>query len=169
MGRPRKNGVESPQITEGDKLPTNDKNAQNSTSIACQTQRERIMLPISVEQWAEQSIIGSDVSSLLIMAPVDIEVKKGRMYIDTGINIINGYYGLIFPTPLNAAYGIETSVGYRMMRSDIIPMKVQNKVKLVLNIEDETSVRVCTASSTRFRNLIIPKGVPLAELVLFKK
>lgn len=169
MGRPRKNGIESPQITEGDKLSINDENAPNSTSIACQTQRERIMLPISIEQWAESSIMGIDVSSLLIMAPVDIEVKKGRMYIDTGININDEYYGLVFPTSLNAAYGIETSVGYRMMHSDIIPMKVQNRVKLVLNVEDETSVRVCTASSTRFRNLIIPKGAPLATLVLFKK
>ncbi len=158
-----------PINTEGDKPSLSEGNAQQSASNAAETQEEQTLSLIEVADWAAQPSISADMSTLGIVAPSDIEVRKGRMYIDTGITVKDGYSGLIFPTPLNAAYGIETSVGYRMMHSDVIPTKVYGKVKLVLNIEDETSVRVCTASSTRFCNLVIPKGAPLAELVLFKQ
>lgn len=168
MGRPKKNGVEMQVNAEDDKLPLNEGNAQQNAINAAETQKEQTSSLIEVADWAAQPFISADMSVLGIVSPSDIEVRKGRMYIDTGITINEGYFGLIFPTPDNAAYGLKTETDYRLTHSDVIPMRTQGKVKLVLNIDNDTVVQEHTNFGSRSRNLVIPEGTPLAELVIFK-
>lgn len=157
-----------PANAEADKLPIGVENAQQNASNAAETQKEQASALIEVADWAAQPFIPADMSALGIVAPSDIEVRKGRMYIVTGITINEGYFGLIFPTPDNAANGLKTETAYRLAHSDVISMRVQGKVKLVLNIDDDTVIQEHTNFGSHARNLRIPKGTPLAELVIFK-
>ncbi len=168
MPRPKKNASGQPLNNEDNKLLTESENAQQNASKMAETKEEQMMSPIEVEEWAAQPIASADMMSFLIVAPNDIEVKQGRMYIATGIIIKDGYKGLIFPTPHNAINGLQAETDYHLTRSDIISMQAQKKVKLALNIEDDTVIQEHTNFGSRSRNIIIPKGTPLAELVLFK-
>ena len=58
----------------------------------------------------------------------------------------------------------------RKILSDVISTQVGEKeeVRLVLSINDETMIQEQTNFGSRSRNLIIPKGTPLAILVIFK-
>lgn len=168
MPRPKKNASEQPLNIEDNKLLIEGENAQQNASKMVETKEEQTMSPIEVEEWAAHPIASADMMSFLIIASNDIEVRQGRMYIVTGIIIKDGYRGLIFPTPHNAVNGLQAETDYHLIHSDVIPMKAQKKVKLILNIEDDTVIQEHTNFGSRSRNIIIPKGTPLAELVLFK-
>lgn len=168
MGRPRKNGVEPLLNIEGDKLHMGNENARQNTNNATEHEQNEQILPIEVESYAMLPLENPDRKSFLMEAPNDIEVRQGRMEIITGIVIKDGYFGLIFPLHDNAAKGLPTEKGYRLQHSDVISMTAQKKVKLMLNINDETMVQEHTNHGSRYRSLVIPKGTPLAELVIFK-
>lgn len=168
MSRPKKNEAEQPLILNGDKLPVGEKKAAKSANNAAETENNEIESPIETENWAKVAVGSSDLMSFLIFASNDIEARQGRMEVQTGIIIKDGYRGLIFPIYDNAAHGLKTEADYRLQHSDVIPMQASQKVKLVLNIADETLVHEQTAFGSHARNLRIPKGTLLAELVLFK-
>lgn len=181
MARPKKNGVEQPLNLDGNNMPMENENAQQSHENAAQQQSEEQVeeqveefeeedeLPFEVEDGVP-SPIDNDSNSFVIYAPNDIETRKGRMEVVTGITLKEGYRGLIVPITFNALHGLPTESDYRLQHSDVISTHVGEKemVRLVLSINDETMIQEQTNFGSRSRYLIIPKGSPLAVLLIFK-
>lgn len=167
MSRPKKNETEQPLILDDDKLPVGEEKAAENANNAAESNQE-IILPIEVVDGAIQPLPSADRMSLIILASNDIDTRQGRIDLQTGIVIKDGYRGLVLPTYDNAAHGLRTETDYRLQHSDVIPMHVEKHVRVILNVADETLVQEQTAFGSHARNLRIPKGTPLAELVLFK-
>lgn len=177
MARPKKNSVEQPLNLDGNNMPMENENAQQSQENAAQQQSEEQVeenekeneLPFEIEDGIF-SPIDNDSNSFVIYAPNDIETRKGRMEVLTGITLKEGYRGLIIPITANAIYGLPTESDYRLQHSDVISTHVgeNEMVRLVLSINDETMIQEQTNFGSRSRYLIIPKGFPLAVLVIFK-
>ena len=177
MARPKKNGVEQPLNLDGNNMPMENENAQQSQENAAQQQSEE-----QVEEFEEEDGYPFDVKdgvplpsginegSFTIYAPNGIEARKGRIPVRMGITLREGYRGLIVPIKANALYGLPTESDYRLQHSDVIPTHVEEKgeVMLVLSINDETMIQEQTNFGSRSRNLIITKGAPLAVLMVFK-
>lgn len=168
MSRPKKNEAEQPLILDGDKLPVGEEKATENANNAAETESNQEVLPIEVVDGVIQPLPSADRMSFIILASNDIDTKQGRIDLQTGIVIKDGYRGLVLPTYDNAAHGLCTETNYRLQHSDVIPMHVEKHVRVILNIADETLVQEQTAFGSHARNLRIPKGTPLAELVLFK-
>lgn len=176
MARPKKNGVEQPLNLDGNNMPMENENAQQSQENTAQQQSEEQVeenekeyeLPFEIEDGVPFPI--DDNGSFIIYAPTDIETRKGRIPVKMGITLKEGYRGLIVPIEANALYGIPTESDYRLQYSDVISTQVgeKKKVMLVLSINDETMIQEQTNFGSRSRNLIIPKGAPLAILMIFK-
>lgn len=177
MARPKKNGVEQPLNLDGNNMPMENENAPQSQENAAQQQSEE-----QVEEFKEEDgrffdvkdgvpcPFGINEGSFTIYAPNDIEARKGRIPVRMGITLREGYRGLIVPIKANAICGLPTESDYRLQHSDVIPTHVEEKeeVMLVLSINDETMIQEQTNFGSRSRNLIIPKGAPLAVLMIFK-
>lgn len=177
MARPKKNGVEQPLNLDGNNMPMENENAQQSQENAAQQQSEE-----QVEEYEEENEFPFEVEGLnyepeintngsfVICAPYNIEARKGRIEVVTYFTLKEGYRGLIIPITDNAIYGLPTESDYRLQHSDVISTQVgeKEKVKLVLSINDETMIQEQTNFGSRSRNLIIPKGTPLAILLIFK-
>ena len=168
MSRPKKNETEQPLILDGDKLPVGEEKAAENANNEAETENDKEVLPIEVSDGAIQPLPSADRMSFIILASSDIDTRQGRIDLQTGIVIKDGYRGLVLPTYDNAAHGLCTETDYRLQHSDVIPMHVEKHVRVILNIADETLVQEQTAFGSHARNLRIPKGTPLAELVLFK-
>lgn len=176
MARPKKNGVEQPLNLDANNMPMENENAQQSQENAAQQQNEEQVeenekeneLPFEIEDGVPSPIDNN--GSFIIYAPNDIETRKGRMEVVTGITLKEGYRGLIVPITFNALHGLPTESDYRLQHSDVISTHVGEKemVRLVLSINDETMIQEQTNFGSRSRYLIIPKGSPLAILVIFK-
>ena len=176
MARPKKNGAEQPLNLDGNNMPMENENAQQSQENTAQQQSEEQVeeneeeyeLPFEIEDGVPFPI--DDNGSFIIYAPTDIETRKGRIPVKMGITLKEGYRGLIVPIEANALYGIPTESDYRLQHSDVISTQVgeEKKVMLVLSINDETMIQEQTNFGSRSRNLIIPKGAPLAILMIFK-
>jgi hypothetical protein len=176
MARPKKNGVEQPLNLDGNNMPMENKNAQQSQENTAQQQSEEQVeeheeeneLPFEIEDGVPSPIDNN--GSFIIYAPTDIESRKGRIPVNMGITLREGYRGLIVPITANAIYGLSTESDYRLQHSDVISTQVgeEEEVRLVLSINDETMIQEQTNFGSRSRNLIIPKGTPLAILVIFK-
>lgn len=177
MARPKKNGAEQPLNLDGNNMPMENKNAPQSQENAAQQQSEE-----QVEEYEEENEFHFEVEGLnyepeintngsfVICAPYNIEARKGRIEVVTYFTLKEGYRGLIIPITDNAIYGLPTESDYRLQHSDVIPTQVgeKEKVKFVLSINDETMIQEQTNFGSRSRNLIIPKGTPLAILMIFK-
>lgn len=176
MARPKKNGAEQPLNLDGNNMPMENENAQQSQENTAQQQSEEQVeeneeeyeLPFEIEDGVPFPI--DDNGSFIIYAPTDIQTRKGRIPVNMGITLREGYRGLIVPIEANALYGIPTESDYRLQHSDVISTQVgeEKKVMLVLSINDETMIQEQTNFGSRSRNLIIPKGAPLAILMIFK-
>lgn len=176
MARPKKNGVEQPLNLDGNNMPMENKNAQQSQENAAQQQSEgqveenekKDELPFEIEDGVPSPIDNN--GSFIIYAPTDIESRKGRIPVNMGITLREGYRGLIVPIIANAIYGLPTESDYRLQHSDVISTQVgeEEEARLVLSINDETMIQEQTNFGSRSRNLIIPKGTPLAVLMIFK-
>lgn len=176
MARPKKNDVEQPLNLDGNNMPMENENAQQSQENAAQQQSEEQVeenekengLPFEIEDGVPSPIDNN--GSFIIYAPKDIEARKGRIEVVTGITLIKGYRGLVVPITYNALHGLPTESDYRLQHSDVISTQVGEgeMVKLVLSINDETMIQEQTNFGSRSRNLIIPKGTPLAVLIIFK-
>jgi hypothetical protein len=176
MARPKKNGAEQPLNLDGNNMPMENENAQQSQENTAQQQSEEQVeeneeeyeLPFKIEDGVPSPI--DDNGSFIIYAPTDIQTRKGRIPVRMGITLREGYRGLIVPIRANALYGIPTELDYRLQHSDVISTQVgeEEEVMLVLSINDETMVQEQTNFGSRSRNLIIPKGAPLAILMIFK-
>lgn len=177
MARPKKNGVEQPLNLDGNNMPTENENAQQSQENATQQQSEEQVeefeeedeLPFEVEGLQPDPEVNTN-GSFTICTPKDIEARKGRIEVVTGITLKEGYRGLIVPITFNALHGLPTESDYRLQHSDVISTQIGEKemVRLVLSINDETMIQEQTNFGSRSRNLIIPKGTPLAVLMVFK-
>lgn len=177
MARPKKNGVEQPLNLDGDNMPIDNENAPQSQENAAQQQSEEQVeefekedeLPFEVEGLQPDPEVNTN-GSFIICTPKDIEARKGRIEVVTGITLKEGYRGLIVPITFNALHGLPTESDYRLQHSDVISTQVGEKemVRLVLSINDETMIQEQTNFGSRSRNLIIPKGAPLAVLMVFK-
>jgi hypothetical protein len=180
MARPKKNGTEQPLNLGGNNMPMENENAQQSQENAAQQQSEKHVeeqveenekeneLPFEIKDGVPSPIDNN--GSFIIYAPTDIESRKGRIPVKMGITLREGYRGLIVPIKANALYGIRTESDYRLQHSDVISTQVgeEEEVRLVLSINDETMIQEQTNFGSRSRNLIIPKGTPLAVLMIFK-
>ena len=176
MARPKKNGVEQPLNLDGNNMPVENENAQQSQENAAQQQSEEQVeenekeneLPFEIEDGVPSPIDNN--GSFIIYAPTDIETRKGRIPVKMGITLREGYRGLIVPITDNAIYGLPTESDYRLQHSDVISTQVgeEEEVRLVISINDETMIQEQTNFGSRSRNLIIPKGTPLAILVIFR-
>ena len=177
MARPKKNGVEQPLNLDGDNMPMEKENAQQSQENTAQQQSEEQVeeheeeneFPFEVEGLNYEPEINTN-GSFVICAPYNIEARKGRIEVVTYFTLKEGYRGLIVPITDNAIYGLPTESDYRLQHSDVISTQVgeEEEVRLVLSINDETMIQEQTNFGSRSRNLIIPKGTPLAILVIFK-
>lgn len=177
MARPKKNSVEQPLNLNGNNMPMENENAPQSQENAAQQQSEEQVekfeeedeLPFEVEGLQSDPEVNTN-GSFTICASQDIEARKGRMVIVTGITLKEGYRGLVIPITDNALFGLPTESDYRLQHSDVISTQVgeEEEVKLVLSINDETMIQEQTNFGSRSRNLIIPKGAPLAILMIFK-
>ena len=172
MARPKKNGTEQPLNLNGNNMPMENENAQQSQENAAQQQSEKNEkeneLPFEIMDGVPSPIDNN--GSFIIYAPTDIESRKGRIPVNMGITLREGYRGLIVPITANAIYGLPTESDYRLQHSDVISTQVEEEedVRLVLSINDETMIQEQTNFGSRTRNLIIPKGVPLAILIVYK-
>lgn len=176
MARPKKNDVEQPLNLDGNNMPMENENAQQSQENAAQQQSEEQVeenekengLPFEIEDGVPSPIDNN--GSFIIYAPTDIESRKGRIPVNMGITLREGYRGLIVPITANSIYGLPTESDYRLQHSDVISTQVgeEEEVRLVLSINDETMIQEQTNFGSRSRNLIIPKGTPLAVLMIFK-
>lgn len=180
MARPKKNGTEQPLNLGGNNMPMENENAQQSQENAAQQQSEKHVeeqveenekeneLPFEIKDGVPSPIDNN--GSFIIYAPTDIESRKGRIPVKMGITLREGYRGLIVPIKANALYGIRTESDYRLQHSDVISTQVgeEEEVRLVLSINDEIMIQEQTNFGSRSRNLIIPKGTPLAVLMIFK-
>ena len=177
MARPKKNGVEQPLNLDGNNMPMENENAKQSQENAAQQQSEEQVeeheeeneFPFEVEGLNYEPEINTN-GSFVICAPYNIEARKGRIEVVTYFTLKEGYRGLIVPITDNAIYGLPTESDYRLQHSDVISTQVgeEEEVRLVLSINDETMIQEQTNFGSRSRNLIIPKGTPLAILVIFK-
>ena len=177
MARPKKNGVEQPLNLDGNNMPMENENAPQSQENAAQQQSEEQVeeheeeneFPFEVEGLNYEPEINTN-GSFVICAPYNIEARKGRIEVVTYFTLKEGYRGLIIPITDNAIYGLPTESDYRLQHSDVISTQVgeEEEVMLVLSINDETMIQEQTNFGSRSRNLIIPKGTPLAILVIFK-
>lgn len=173
MARPKKNGVEQPLNLDGNNMPMENENAPQSQENAAQQQGEEFEeendAPFEVEGLQPDPEVNTN-GSFIICTPKDIEARKGRIEVVTGITLKEGYRGLIVPITFNALHGLPTESDYRLQYSDVISTQVGEKemVRLVLSINDETMIQEQTNFGSRSRNLIIPKGTPLAVLMIFK-
>lgn len=177
MARPKKNGVAQPLNLDDNNMPMENENAQQSQESAAKQQSEEQVeeheeedeLPFEVEGLQPDPEVNTN-GSFIICAPQKIEARKGRIEVVTGITLKEGYSGLIVPITFNALHGLPTESDYRLQHSDVISTQVGEKemVRLVLSINDETMIQEQTNFGSRSRNLIIPKGAPLAILMIFK-
>jgi hypothetical protein len=177
MARPKKNGAEQPLNLDGNNMSMENENASQSQENAAQQQSEKQVeehekeneFPFEVEGLNYEPEINTN-GSFVICAPYNIEARKGRIEVVTYFTLKEGYRGLIVPITDNAIYGLPTESDYRLQHSDVISTQVgeKEKVKLVLSINDETMIQEQTNFGSRSRNLIIPKGTPLAVLMIFK-
>lgn len=177
MARPKKNGAEQPLNLDGNNMSMENENASQSQENAAQQQSEKQVeehekeneFPFEVEGLNYEPEINTN-GSFVICAPYNIEARKGRIEVVTYFTLKEGYRGLIVPITDNAIYGLPTESDYRLQHSDVISTQVgeKKKVKLVLSINDETMIQEQTNFGSRSRNLIIPKGTPLAVLMIFK-
>lgn len=177
MARPKKNGAEQPLNLDGNNMSMENENASQSQENAAQQQSEKQVeehekendFPFEVEGLNYEPEINTN-GSFVICAPYNIEARKGRIEVVTYFTLEEGYRGLIVPITDNAIYGLPTESDYRLQHSDVISTQVgeKEKVKLVLSINDETMIQEQTNFGSRSRNLIIPKGTPLAVLMIFK-
>ena len=176
MARPKKNAVEQPLELNGDKLSTENNNTQQSQENAAQQESngqvkesEEDKLPLEVIDGVPLPIYNSN-NSFVIYAPNDIKAHKGQLLLKTGITLKNGYSGLMTPIIENALQGIPTETDYRLHHSGVISTYVKEgeEIRLVISINDETMIQEQTNFGSRTRNLIIPKGVPLATLIVYK-
>lgn len=177
MARPKKNSVEQPLNLDGNNMPMENENAQQSQENAAQQQSEEQVEELKEEEGRSFDVkdgvprpFGINEGSFTIYAPNDIEARKGRIPVRMGITLREGYRGLIVPIKANALCGLPTESDYCLQHSDVIPIHVEEKgeVMLVLSINDETMIQEQTNFGSRSRNLIIPKGAPLAILMIFK-
>ena len=176
MARPKKNSVEQPLNLDGNNMPMENENAQQSQENAAQQQSEEQVkeheekdeLPFEIEDGVPSPIDNN--GSFIIYTPTDIESRKGRIPVNMGITLREGYRGLIVPITANAIYGLPTESDYRLQHSDVISTQVgeEEEVRVVLSINDETMIQEQTNFGSRSRYLIIPKGSPLAVLLIFK-
>lgn len=173
MARPKKNGAEQPLNLDGNNMPMENENAPQNQENAAQEQveehKEENEFPFEVEGLNYEPEINTN-GSFVICAPYNIEARKGRIEVVTYFTLKEGYRGLIVPITDNAINGLPTESDYRLQHSDVISIQVgeKEKVKLVLSINDETMIQEQTNFGSRSRNLIIPKGTPLAVLMVFK-
>lgn len=177
MARPKKNGAEQPLNLDGNNMSMENENASQSQENAAQQQSEKQVeehekeneFPFEVEGLNYEPEINTN-GSFVICAPYNIEARKGRIEVVTYFTLKEGYRGLIVPITDNAICGLPTESDYRLQHSDVISTQVgeKEKVKLVLSINDETMIQEQTNFGSRSRNLIIPKGTPLAVLMIFK-
>lgn len=177
MARPKKNGVEQPLNLNGNNMSMENENASQSQENAAQQQSEKQVeehekeneFPFEVEGLNYEPEINTN-GSFVICAPYNIEARKGRIEVVTYFTLKEGYRGLIVPITDNAIYGLPTESDYRLQHSDVISTQVgeEEEVRLVLSINDETMIQEQTNFGSRSRNLIIPKGTPLAVLMIFK-
>lgn len=177
MARPKKNGAEQPLNLDGNNMPMENENAQQSQENTAQQQSEEQVVELEEEDGYPFDVkdgvplpFGINEGSFAIYAPNNIEARKGRIPVRMRITLREGYRGLIVPIKANALYGIPTESDYRLQHSDVISTHVEEKgeVMLVLSINDETMIQEQTNFGSRSRNLIIPKGAPLAILMIFK-
>lgn len=172
MGRPKKNVAEQALGQQSNNALAETKDAQqreeNKAGCEAATQAQEKELPFELESYALMPVLSVDNSSFLICANTDIEVRPGRMLLLTGIILKDGFNGLIMPTADNAAHGLPVETGYRLLHSDVLATKADRKVKLVLRIADDTMTHEQTSFGSRSRNMVIPQGTPLAELMIFK-
>lgn len=176
MARSKKNGTEQPLNLDGNNMPMENENAQQSQENAAQQQSEKQVeenekeneLPFEIKDGVPSPIDNN--GSFIIYAPTDIESRKGRIPVNMGITLREDYRGLIVPITANSIYGLPTESDYRLQHSDVISTQVgeEEEVRLVLSINDETMIQEQTNFGSRSRNLIIPKGTPLAVLIIFK-
>ena len=91
MAKPKKNGVEQHLNLDGNNMPMENENAQQSQENTAQQQSEEQVeefeeedeLPFEVEDGVP-SPIDNDSNSFVIYAPNDIETRKGRMEVEIG-------------------------------------------------------------------------------------
>lgn len=162
MARPRKNTAEQPLSLQANDLLTESENSPESAKNDVQNE-----LPFELESYGVMPT-QLDSSSFLICASADIEATHGLMDIPTGIILKDGYHALVMPTVDNTVHGLPTETDYRLSHSRLIPIHTRDKVKVLFEIFDETQIQEQTSFGSRSRNIIIPKGTPLAKLVVFK-
>ena len=177
MSRPKKIAVEQPLRLDNDKLLEENNNSKQSEEKAYKKEGKeqaedsaKSDLPFTLKN---DSILYPTCccdGSFVIYAPSDIEAHKGRIVVDTGVILNQGYRGIILPVPANAISGIPTESDYRLSNSDVISLQAEEgkEIRLVLSINDETMIHEQTSFGSHSRNIFIPKRTPLAEIMIFK-
>lgn len=184
MGRPKKNANEQPLNLEGDKsfneqqivtengekAAQNEHNEQSPEGSEIETPTKEVeTIPIELESYADTPLIDVEDNCFVVSFPQDVELHKGRMLLLTGINIKDGWVGFVSPTEDNAYKGLKVENDVRLTNSGVICMKASKKVKIVLDIKDDTFIQEQTNFGTRHRHVRIPAHTPIAKLVLIKQ
>lgn len=177
MSRPKKIAVEQPLRLDNDKLLEENNNSKQSEEKADKQEGKeqaedsaKSDLPFTLKN---DSILYPTCccdDSFVIYAPSEIEAHKGRIVVDTGVVLNQGYRGIILPVPANAISGLPTESDYRLSNSDVISLQAEEgkEIRLVLSINDETMIHEQTSFGSHSRNIFIPKRTPLAEIMIFK-
>ena len=104
----------------------------------------------------------------ILSANEDVELKLGRIAVDTGFVLNNGLRGVVTSLADSIQNGLEVCGGIRLTNSDVCPYVVNGgeDVRVYLKINDATLCSTHEGLNVRTRTCYVPKGLPIAMLTL---
>lgn len=164
MGRPRKNATELVQDSSiASAIDTLEEGAQAQDNV----QISENELPVTFAEGMEKYLEYDGVSNSGIIDSSGVELRKGRIVVDTGITLDPDVSALIIPYEDNAQNGLLIENGGRCMHSDVISQFVRGgqRINVVINVNDDVMVTEQGAFGSRVRFATIPAETPLAQIV----
>lgn len=164
MGRPKKSATELAQDSSiASAIDTLEEGAQAQDNV----QISENELPVTFAEGTEKYLEYDGVSNSGIIDSPGVELRKGRIVVDTGITLDPDVSALIIPYEDNAQNGLLIENGGRCMHSDVISQFVRGgqRIKVVINVNDDVMVTEQGAFGSRVRFATIPAETPLAQIV----
>lgn len=102
----------------------------------------------------------------IIICPQDVELKDGRVVINTGVTLKDGVRAIVLPTVDNALFGIKAENGIMLERTDVVPMSVRGEIRVCLHCDDDVLTSEVTPYGSTSRHVRLLAGTVLAQLTI---
>lgn len=98
----------------------------------------------------------------------EVELRKGRIVVNTGFALREGQRAIVVPCEDNAKNGLLIEGGARCVNSDVIPTcsHCGSDIIVVINVGDDVMITEQGSFGSRTRFARIPSGTLIAELVV---